>query len=85
MPTRRLPVKRAAQIKPYVPAKQRRVPTGYREVFIHGIPYGLVHLVEVHGAEQSSNQTICQNRAGQTPAPGADQRRCPVCWKNQTE
>ena len=87
-----MPAKRRAMPRPAKAAaskgvnafsqKKRSVPTGYREVFIAGIPYGIVHLVGMQGSV-TDQRTLCDNYPGRTPAPSADQKKCPVCWRDR--
>lgn len=61
---------------------RRSIPDGYREVFTRGVPFGAVHLVAIHDLT-SEDKTVCGNWPGHTPAPKADQQKCPVCWKDR--
>lgn len=59
--------------------KHREVPSGHREVFISGVPFGMVHLVGMDGSV-TRDRTVCGGWPGRTPAPKADQKVCPVCF-----
>lgn len=60
----------------------REVPTGHREVYISGVPFGTAHLVGMDGSV-TRERTLCGSWPGKSVPGDANQPRCPVCFKGR--